>query len=98
MDVHRLVAKTKNTLRLICSVGRVALQIVGVTAVILASGYGGWSLRGMQSEAPREAPLRTIEEVQRLVGCAKIDGKLGPETQRLWDRAICNQYAKEYQQ
>ena len=84
-----------------------AVEIVAVTVVIGASFYGGWALRGMQPVAQnvsRDAnrntyvaisDLRTIEEIQRLVGCEKIDGIWGPETDRKYKRALCDQYAKE---
>ncbi len=43
----------------------------------------------------------TIEEIQTLIGCEKIDGKLGPawwksETQIKWEQALGNQYAANY--
>ena len=37
----------------------------------------------------------TIKEIQVLVG-AEPDGQLGPETQRLWERALHNQMAAKY--
>jgi len=39
--------------------------------------------------------LPTIEEIQQRVG-ATVDGKLGKETEKLWNQAICNQYASQY--
>lgn len=38
--------------------------------------------------------LSTIEEIQERIG-AKPDGKWGPETEKLYDQAICNQFAVE---
>jgi len=40
-------------------------------------------------------PLPTIEEIQHQIGCEKIDGIWGPETDKLYDKALCNQYAIE---
>ena len=42
----------------------------------------------------RKTPLPTIEDIQRRVG-ATPDGKLGPETQDKWERALCDQFAAE---
>jgi len=39
--------------------------------------------------------LPSLMEIQERVG-AKPDGKYGPETRDLWDRAICNQCAGEH--
>ena len=43
----------------------------------------------------RLSQIPTISEIQKLVG-AEVDGRLGPETIRLWEEAICNQEAKKY--
>lgn len=59
--------------------------------IMAISGTVGWWLKAVQ---PR--PVPSIEWVQEKIGCEKIDGILGDETQRLWDRAICQQYADEY--
>ncbi len=56
--------------------------------IIAISGTVGWALRSVQPQT-----LPSIEDIQKLVGCEKIDGILGDETQRLWDRAINQQYA-----
>jgi hypothetical protein len=40
-------------------------------------------------------PLPTIRQVQQAVG-AEPDGIIGPETIRLWDLAICQQYADRW--
>lgn len=46
-----------------------------------------------------EPPLPTIMEIQERIGCEKIDGKLGDswrtsETQRKWDKYLCDQEAR----
>ena len=51
--------------------------------------------------ACQDDKLPTIEEIQRLIGCETIDGKVSPdwrhsETQKKWERALCNQFAMEY--
>ena len=38
--------------------------------------------------------LPSLEEVQERVG-AKVDGIYGPETKRLWNKAICDKLAVE---
>ena len=40
------------------------------------------------------ARLPSLVDIQKMVG-AKPDGRYGPETKRLWDRAYCDQAAKE---
>ncbi|MGA2324310.1 MAG: hypothetical protein ABSG22_10725 [Sedimentisphaerales bacterium] len=40
--------------------------------------------------------IPTIEEIQQLIGCEKIDGKIGPETIAKWNRMVCDQYAQPY--
>ncbi len=40
-----------------------------------------------------EPPLPTIVEIQERIGCEKIDGILGDETQAKWDKALCNRAA-----
>lgn len=48
--------------------------------------------------------IPTIQDIQRRLGCKKIDGRLcemwnvegHSETQKLWDDAICQQYADKY--
>lgn len=37
--------------------------------------------------------LPTIQEIQERIGCEKIDGIWGEETNRLYDQALCDQYA-----
>lgn len=39
--------------------------------------------------------ILTIEEIQILVG-AEVDGILGPNTLKKWDKALCDQSAAEY--
>ncbi len=48
---------------------------------------------GVDREAHDKLP--TIEEIQKQIG-ATPDGKLGKETEKLWNLAICNQSAKRY--
>jgi len=54
----------------------------------------GWIGR-VKVEKSIPDPLPTIQEIQERVG-ANPDGILGPETQKLWDKEICNQYARPY--
>ena len=42
----------------------------------------------------QQGTIPTIEDIQRRVG-AVPDGKLGPETQAKWERALCDQFAVE---
>lgn len=39
------------------------------------------------------ARLPTIEEIQEKIGCEKVDGIWGEETNRLYDKFLCNQFA-----
>jgi hypothetical protein len=47
---------------------------------------------GVDREAHDKVP--TIKDVQKMVGAFE-DGKFGPETEYLWNRAICNQIAAQ---
>lgn len=74
------------------------MNILGWILIIwglLSIGFvGGWVARELlhESTPPR---LPTIAEIQQRIGCSKIDGVWGPETNVLYNRAICNQYAIE---
>lgn len=57
--------------------------------VFLALALGLGYLGGLSQQ--EEAPLPTIQEIQERVG-AVPDGRLGPETQEKWDRAVNNQW------
>ena len=65
--------------------------VICLVLMCLLSGYVGYLLHTTPAPA-----IPTIEEIQTEIGCEKIDGILGDETQRLWDLAICNQYASEW--
>ena len=47
---------------------------------------------GVDKEAHDRIP--TIRDVQKMVGAFE-DGKFGPETEYLWNKAICNQIAAQ---
>jgi hypothetical protein len=80
------------------------LRTVGIiiyTAMLIATGWyigRGYEakLRIENLEVRSENTIPTIEQIQLLVGCEKIDGKLGPETMAKWNRAVCDQYAAKY--
>jgi hypothetical protein len=68
-----------------------------LVVIIILSFYIGYSLgeqagliAGLESRK-----LPNIEEIQKRVG-AYPDGKLGSETEKLWNLAICNQYAEDH--
>ncbi len=50
----------------------------------------------MDSQSRSDFIIPTIEEIQKWVGCEKIDGIIGPETIEKWDRALCNQAAQKW--
>ena len=55
----------------------------------------GWQY--MTEPAVKESlttQIQSLSDIQRQVG-AKPDGIYGAETKKLWDRAICDQYAAE---
>ena len=78
---------------------RTIINIFGwlfISGCLLSLGFlAGWYGRVRVKENIPE-PLPTIAEIQQRIGCVKIDGKLGPETQELWDKEICNQFASQY--
>lgn len=66
--------------------------------VVLVLCWMAHSLHVYCAEHQAETKMQKIpqiEEIQRLIGCEKIDGRLGPETQQKWDRAICDQFGVE---
>ena len=76
----------KLILKLASILGQLA---IGVIIAVVAFHVG----RDYQKQHPARDALDTlpsIQEVQRRIG-AKIDGKLGPETQKLWDKLVCQQ-------
>ena len=66
------------------------LLLVGFLAVLLFGIFG-------EMEEPQIVSQRipTIQEVQIMVG-AVPDGIVGKETLRLWELAICNQFAEPH--
>ena len=47
-------------------------------------------------EPRTEEKVPTIKEIQELIGCEKIDGKLGPDTQAKWDKAVGDRHAAKW--
>jgi len=53
---------------------------------------------------PNTMPLPTIQQIQRAIGCEKVDGKVccgwanpgHSETQTKWDKAICDKFARRH--
>jgi hypothetical protein len=80
---------SKPILKIAGFLGRVAMAIlIAVVAFCVGRDY--------QYRHPTRDPLDTlpsIQQVQRRIG-ATIDGKLGTETQRLWDKQYCQQAAE----
>lgn len=77
------------------------MKILRIAASIgygLLCGLFGWQFGKSCGVNPQvrtkvESPhIPTLSEIQRMVG-AKDDGIYGPETKRLWDKALNNQYA-----
>lgn len=72
----------------------------------LQSASASYSSHGLGAvnapDGSASAPILSIEDFQRLLNKIEpsnpieCDGKLGPATQKKWDRIICNQYAKVY--
>ena len=79
-----------------------ALKYLVLSTLIFSCGAGTMKVieqldssleRAGAPPSSQEAPaLPSIQDIQRLVG-AEPDGKLGPETQRLWDAAYNEQCA-----
>lgn len=75
--------------------------LINIVGFILLVGFFssvffafGWAMRArIYENQPRKLPA--IEEIQRQIGCEKIDGIWGPETNELYEKFICNQYATE---
>jgi len=61
---------------------------------MFASARLGWGLHAARPAPVTDYPLPTIEQIQERIG-AKPDGKLGPETQKKWERFLCDKYAAE---
>jgi len=85
-----------NTLKDILKTGGFVIY----TMLIIATGfYIGRGYEVGKSVTSNQSPVTsipTIEDIQQLVGCEKIDGKIGPETLDKWNRAVCDQYAEPY--
>jgi len=87
-------------------------KILKIIVLCLVYGAGYWSSERHKSEAPprnwSEAPaineaepysvwLPTIRELQTIIGCEKIDGRVGDswrtsETQQKWEKYLNNYY------
>lgn len=65
----------------------------GLLTVIL---IGLWCENQYLKSQLKTSRLLPIKEIQRQIGCTKIDGIWGSETDRLYKRAINNQYAEKY--
>jgi len=76
-----------------------AMQVIAMAVIVLGSVWVGYrfgkaEVRSEKLEVVSAVP--TIQQIQQLIGCEKIDGKIGPETLDKWNRAVCDQYAKPY--
>jgi len=72
-----------------------SLVLAGTISVLMfASAWLGWGLHAARPAPVTDYPLPTIEQIQERIG-AKPDGKLGSETQRKWECALCDQFAAE---
>lgn len=71
----------------------IAAALMGF-GVVLSYRLNGWvwNQQYTQGYADRDAYLPPIEDIQKRIG-AKIDGIWGEETNRLYDKALCDQYA-----
>lgn len=56
------------------------------------SNVGTFEFQRGYDACKAEQPLLTIREIQERIG-AKPDGKWGPETDELYDKAVCDQFA-----
>lgn len=69
------------------------------TVLLLAFWISGFCIGlgfcGKIEQAQTKDRLPTIEEIQERIG-AVPDGILGPETQKLWELALCDQYAAQW--
>ena len=75
--------------------GGVAILVMSMFVCAWFGASAHWEPASLPpSLPPSSSPLPTIADIQRRIG-ANPDGKLGPETQRKWDRAICDQFAAE---
>ena len=70
---------------------------IGIFIIFLAGCWVGYVFHSYRSSvgvgtSPPASALPSVADIQRRVG-AEPDGKFGPETQKLWDRAYCDQSA-----
>ena len=71
------------------------LKLIVVTAIgLMVVALIGLLIERDQTKKKTQR-LPSIMEIQERIG-ATPDGILGPQTQQLWDAAICDQYANEY--
>lgn len=52
-----------------------------------------WNQQYTQGWSDRNEYLPPIEDIQKRIGCEKIDGIWGRETNGLYEKALCEQYA-----
>ena len=75
------------------------MKLISAILFGLSCGVFGWQFgRHCGVEPQVKDIIPTIKEIQTMVGCEKIDGKLSPdwrksETQAKWNRAVFNQNA-----
>jgi hypothetical protein len=74
----------RNTLITIC-IGILIVALVGLLA----------ERAGLKSKLAEAKKLPSLAEIQEKIG-AEPDGIYGPETKKLWDRAICEQEASRW--
>jgi hypothetical protein len=70
-------------------------QVGSILFLIGAGFYIGWQSHSAYGSRPETNRIPSIQEIQTLVG-AVPDGKIGSETLRLWNIAICNQEANRW--
>jgi len=84
---------------------KLVIQIFGFMAIVLLAGFIGWLIRDCQPRprTPLPAITEQLKNIQRQVGCKKIDAVIGPETTALINaevekekRELFNQYAKRF--
>lgn len=95
-QIHRIVQR-KQVVKTLLRVVRGTAALFGFVIIAAFFTFAGFLVGRLSHHspvAPRE-PLPSIRDIQRQVG-AKPDGRLGPETQKKWDKAYVEQCARKY--
>jgi len=77
-----------------CFLQACRLAVAGLCGFLACFSWQIFRDCGVEPQINKQIP--SLAEVQRMVG-AKSDGIYGPETREKWDRAICDQFAAEWE-